>query len=85
MLQYEHSLSNVYQSCHLYYLQIVAAFEFVILLLLLLDLTLAMIWLTPRKFFTKKGKVIKVNRLIKSTSDTYYVSISLENYCLALN
>ena len=28
-------------------LQIVAAFEFMILLLLLLDLTLAMIWLKP--------------------------------------
>jgi len=59
----------------------VAAFEFVILLLLLLDLTLTMIWLKPRKFFTKKGKIIKVNWLIKSTIDTYYVSISLENYC----
>jgi len=45
-------------------LQIVAAFEFVILLLLLLDLTLAMIWLKPRRFFTRKGKLIQVSLLV---------------------
>ena len=61
MLQYEHSLSNIYQSCHLYYLQIVAAFEFVILLLLLLDLVIRKVWLKPQKFFTRKGKVVEVN------------------------
>jgi len=57
----------------------------VILLLLLLDLTLAMIWLKPRKFFARKGKVVEVNQLIanqliKSTSDAYFVSISLDSY-----
>jgi len=45
-------------------LQIVAAFEFVILLLLLLDLTLAMIWLKPRRFFTRKGQLIQVSLLV---------------------
>ena len=42
-------------------LQIVAAFEFVVLLLLLLDLTLTLMWLRPQKFFTNMMKVIEVN------------------------
>ena len=42
-------------------LQIVAAFEFVVLLLLLLDLTLTLMWLRPQKFFTNMMEVVEVN------------------------
>ena len=45
-------------------LQLVAAFEFVILLLLLFDLTLTLMWLQPKKFFTNILNVVEVHKAL---------------------
>ena len=47
-----------------YNLQIVAAFEFVVLLLVLLDLALTLMWLKPQRFFTDIMKVVEVRQLV---------------------
>ena len=68
-------------------LQLVAAFEFVILLLLLFDLTLTIIWLQPQKFFTNILNVVEVHQLrIKAmlkTCGLQHYKCGLFHFCVS--
>lgn len=56
-------------------LQLVAAFEFVILLLLLFDLTLTLMWLQPKKFFTNILNVVEVHKALLNLRSSALYSI----------
>ena len=56
-------------------LQLVAAFEFVILLLLLFDLTLTLMWLQPQKFFTNILNVVEVHKALLNLRSSALYSI----------